>query len=86
MTENEEPLEVGSIVHLIAKVVDFDSNPNGVAIQVELNQIKPRCENTIWIHRTDIPFVIEELKNWVPLGLTLEGIQKRKKDFEDGNK
>jgi len=58
-------MEIGDEILIKAKVVNFDSNPHGVAVEVE---IKGFLDSTyhqphkspvrIWIHRLDQPAVI----------------------------
>ena len=50
-------MKIGDEITIKAKIVDFDANPHGSAIQVEIagyNSLR------FWIHRLDQPDVIVE--------------------------
>ena len=61
-------MEIGDEIIIRGKLVDFDANPHGAAINVEvkgfidsleLSKLKPYGENIrFWIHRLDQPKVI----------------------------
>ena len=66
-------MEIGDEILIKAKVVDFDSNPHGSAIKVEIKgfmdreniaNLKPFDEPVrVWIHRLNQPEVIVKNKN-----------------------
>lgn len=65
-------MDIGDEITIKAKVVDFDSNPHGSSVKVEvtgfmdngdIQNLKPfKDPLRLWIHRQDIPNVIIEGK------------------------
>lgn len=59
-------MNIGDNVLIRARVVDFDGNPHGAAVKVEITGFVDRSEEIgpfgktvrIWIHRSDQPKVI----------------------------
>jgi len=67
-------MDIGDEVLIRAKIVDFDSNPHGAAIKVEVNGFGPKSVEKgwsggekkesveFWIHRLNQPQVIVGMK------------------------
>lgn len=52
-------MKIGDEISIKAKIVDFDANPHGAAIQVEISGYNSL---RFWIHKLDQPDVIIENK------------------------
>lgn len=63
-------MDIGDEILIRAKIVDFDSNPHGAAVKVEVNGFDPKSIDKglsggqkkesveFWIHRLDQPATI----------------------------
>jgi len=68
-------MNIGDEILIKAKIVDFDANPYGAAVKVEIIGFMDRSEEIgpfgktvkIWIHRIDQPKVIQKITDNEPI-------------------